>query len=163
MRTLFYRRAMSKTRATFPLQRLTGTGMDYLVDTNVISETIKSTPNKGVVDFLHATDFWLSCIVFAELAYGAHRLPDLHQSKQKYLTFINSLKHQYSKHIIPVSLDIAETSGTLRAEQEGKGRALSNADALIAATAIHTRVTLVTRNTRDFAQLGIALLNPFSP
>jgi len=51
--------------------------MAYLVDTNVISETVKLRPNAGVMDFLQDTHFLLPSLVFAELAYGTYALsPD---------------------------------------------------------------------------------------
>jgi len=135
--------------------------VDYLIDTNVISEITKHTPNPYVIAFLRTHSFLLSCIVLDELSYGARRLPDGHKDKQKYLDFIERLTVQYQEAIIPVSPEIATLSGKLRAMQERNGRMLSGADALIAATAIHTKTTLATRNIRDFAALQIPLLNPF--
>jgi len=137
--------------------------MDYLIDTNVISETVKRQPNAGVVDFLRGREFLLPCIVFAELNYGAYRLADAHGERQKYIAFIENLRNRYREVIVPVSLEIAEISGRLRAFEERRGRALSGADAIIAATAMQTGTTLVTRNVRDFAELNIPLFNPFSP
>jgi len=137
--------------------------MDYLVDTNVISEVVKRRPNPGVVDFLRESEFLLPSIVFAELNYGAHRLADVRTEKRKYIAFVEKIKHQYSEFIVPVTLEIAELSGRLRAASERNGRVLSGADSVIAATALQTGTTLVTRNTKDFAQLNLTLLNPFSP
>jgi len=139
------------------------TGVDYLIDTNVISEVTKQAPNPHVVAFLRSKCFLLSCIVLDELNYGARRLPDGHKDKQKYLRFIDCLTIKYREAIVPVSLEIATISGKLRGREERNGRTLSGADALIAATAIHTGTTLVTRNIRDFAALQIPLLNPFTP
>jgi len=137
--------------------------VDYLVDTNVICEIVKRKPNPGVMDFLRDKEFSLPAIVFAELNYGAYRLADTRAEKPKYITFIERLRNQYRETIIPVSLEIADISGKLRALEERQGRVLSGMDALIAATAMHTGTTLVTRNVKDFAQLNIPLLNPFSP
>jgi len=137
--------------------------VDYLIDTSVISEVTKQAPNPHVVAFLHGKCFLLSCIVLDELIYGAHRLPDGHKDKQRYLRFIDCLAIKYRQAIVPVSSEIATISGKLRARQERSGRTLAGADALIAATAIHTGTTLVTRNVRDFAALQIPLLNPFDP
>jgi len=135
--------------------------MNYLVDTNVICEIIKRSPNQGIVDFLQGTEFLLPVIVLAELRYGAHRLPDVREEKAKYLAFIERLKNQYRECIVPICLEIAELSGQLRAEQERQGRILSASDALIAATALKHKTTLGTRNIKDFTQLNIRLLNPF--
>jgi len=137
--------------------------VDYLIDTNVISEVVKRNPNPGVMGFLRSKTFLLSCMVFAELNYGAYRLADAHLERQKYITFIEQLRNQYRELIVPVSLEIAELAGRLRAFEEQRGRVLSGADAVIAATAMQTGTTLVTRNVKDFARLNISLLNPFSP
>jgi len=135
--------------------------MDYLVDTNVICEVVKRAPNQGVLDFLRGAEFLLPSVVFAELTYGAHRLPDTHKEKAHYLDFIERLKNQYQDCIVPLNLEIAEISGCLRAKEARQGRILSATDALIAATSLYHKTTLVTRNIKDFAQLNIALFNPF--
>jgi len=137
--------------------------MGYLVDTNVISETAKRAPNPGVIQFLDQQTVLLSCLVFGELNYGAHQLKPDHPRRSGYLNFIEQLRQHYEDAIIPISLGIAELAGRLRATEKRQGRVLEMADALIAATAIHTNTTLVTRNTKDFANLDIPLLNPFAP
>jgi len=136
--------------------------MSDLVDTNVISEIVKRRPNQGVMSFLRDKRFLLSSLVFAELAYGAYQLDDAHQGRTRYIAFIENLKAHYRDAVIPVSLEIAEISGKLRATEKKDGRILSFADAVMAATALHTGTTLVTRNIKDFEHLNIALFNPFS-
>jgi len=136
--------------------------MRYLVDTNVISELGKRKPDPKVIAFLQYANILISCIVIAELAFGAHKLPDRHPGKLGYLNLVENLKRNYSNEIVPITTEIAEISGRLRASEKRKGRILEMADALIAATSVQTKTTLVTRNTKDFDQLNISLLNPFS-
>ena len=62
---------------------------------------------------------------------------------------------------IPVNDQIASLAGRLRAEVQKKGKQLSLADGLIAATAAVTKSTLATRNVKDFEHCGIAIFNPF--
>jgi predicted nucleic acid-binding protein len=64
--------------------------------------------------------------------------------------------------IRPVTIEIAQHGGQLRGQLRASGRARTQADLLIGATALVLGMTLVTRNTRDFEGCGIALLNPFS-
>jgi len=135
---------------------------DLVVDTNVISEMVKRRPNQGVVSFLRDKQFLLSSLVFAELTYGAYQLDDARQERAKYIAFIENLKAHYRDVAVPVSLEIAELSGRLRGAEKKNGRILSFADAVMAATALHTGSTLVTRNIKDFEYLDILLLNPFS-
>jgi len=136
--------------------------MNYLVDTNVISEIIKPRPDQGVVSFLQNQHFLLSTLVFAELSYGAYKLDAARAERGKYITFIENLKQHYRENAIGVSLEIAELSGKLRAAEKKSGRILAFADAIMAATALHTKTTLVTRNIKDFVALSVPLLNPFS-
>jgi len=136
--------------------------MDYLVDTNVISEIAKQRPDPKVVSFLRDKSFSISSIVFDELAYGTYRLDHQNKNRARYIEFIESIKTSYEDCIMPVSTKIAELSGRLRAAEGQRGRTLSIVDALIAATAMHGGMILVTRNTKDFAQLAIPLLNPFA-
>jgi predicted nucleic acid-binding protein len=64
---------------------------------------------------------------------------------------------------LPVTKEIAERWGRATIEAKRKGLMLATADGLIAATALEHDLTLVTRNTKDFAGLGVALLNPWEP
>jgi len=136
--------------------------MSDLVDTNVISEMVKRRPNQGVLSFLRDKQFLLSSLVFAELTYGAYQLDEARQERAKYIGFIEALKAHYQDAAVPVSLEIAELSGRLRGVEKKNGRILSFADAVMAATALHTGTTLVTRNIKDFEHLNISLFNPFS-
>jgi len=135
--------------------------MRYLVDTNVISELGRRKPDHRVIAFLQGRDILISCIVIAELTFGARSLADSHAGKSGYIALIERLKQEYEQEIIPISLNISEISGALRASEKQQGRVLEMADALIAATAIQTNATLVTRNVKDFAHLPVPLLNPF--
>jgi len=123
---------------------------------------VKRRPNPGVVSFLRDKQFRLSALVFVELTYDAYQLDDARQERAKYIVFIENLKASWQDVVVPVSLQIAEISGTLRAAERRSGRVLSFAAAIMAATALHIGSTLVTRNIKDFENLNLPLLNPFS-
>jgi len=89
--------------------------MAYLVDTNVISETVKLRPDAGVMGFLQDSHFFLPSLVFAELAYGTYALNPDSKAYARYVRFIENLKRQYQHLVIPLSLEMAELSGRLRA------------------------------------------------
>jgi predicted nucleic acid-binding protein len=67
----------------------------------------------------------------------------------------------YAGRILPVTESIAERWGNLAATARKRGIAVKVVDAVIAATALEHNLTLVTRNVKDFASLGVALLNPW--
>jgi predicted nucleic acid-binding protein len=71
------------------------------------------------------------------------------------------LRPWFSGRILPVTDSIAERWGVLSSEQKLKGRPLSMADGLIAATALEYGLTMVTRNRKDFTGLGLVVLNPW--
>ena len=67
----------------------------------------------------------------------------------------------YRGHILSPSLEVYEQWGSLRAARKRMGLPLSMADGLIAATALHESMALVTRNTKDFEELGVEVINPW--
>ena len=134
----------------------------YLIDTNVISELARKTPDQAVTAFIaSAPALLVSTILFHELSYGLEMAPV--DQRMKLIVFIGAMKMRFASKAIAVSVEIAETAGRLRAFAKTKGRILSVADALIAATAMITGSTLVTRNIKDFEYLSLTLCNPFTP
>jgi len=133
----------------------------FVIDTNVVSELTRPQPNAAVAAFLREnSDLLLSVIVFHELEYGVQCATEANR-RAKLQAYAVSLRAQFEGRIVDVDVSIAETAGRLRAFEKAKGRALKEFDALIAATAMVKGATLVTRNTRDFAQLDVPLLNPW--
>lgn len=135
----------------------------YLLDTNVLSELARRAPDEGVLRFLAGAErIHVSVIVFHEIAYGAAIVTDPEQ-RRRIEAFRSKLFERFGKTSIPVDTDIAVLAAMKRADCRRRGRALTFADSLIAATAQHRGLVLVTRNTRDFEGLGVDLLDPFAP
>jgi predicted nucleic acid-binding protein len=131
-----------------------------LIDTNVISELARKTPDRGVVDFVASQPKLLvSTILFHELAFGVESAGLEHRARL--MAFVTAMRDRFGRHAIPVDLAIAETAGRLRALEKAQGRILTVFDALIAGTAMTKGAVLVTRNTKDFKELGVPLVNPF--
>jgi predicted nucleic acid-binding protein len=130
--------------------------MSFLCDTNIISEIMKPKPCLSVQLWLAEQDsLCLSVISVEEIIFGL-------EAKQaiKKLAWFKRLLNQ-SCEVLPVSCEIANYCGELRAALRRRGIARSQADSLIAATAyIHDKI-LVTRNVKDFIECNIEILNPF--
>ncbi len=130
--------------------------MKYLCDTNIISELASKNPNPGVDAWAeNITEFAVSVITVEEIHYGLSWHPNLKISE-----WIDRLFHEYAT-VLPVNNSIAARAGSFRGGFQSKGISRTQADMLIAATAAVHNLVLVTRNTRDFSDCGISLLNPF--
>lgn len=130
--------------------------MRYLLDTNIVSELTKPQPNAGVIAWLTGRDDTaLSAITVEEIRFGvvSRNLPALLAWADDFFP---------TQEILSVEASIARQAGIQRGEFRRRGISRSQADMLIAATALHYNLTLVSRNTRDFEGCGIGLLNPFT-
>ena len=138
--------------------------MSFLLDTNVISEWVKPRPDPGVIAWLAETDedrTFLSVVSFAEIRRGIELLPDGRRRSRLAAWLAEELPARFEGRILPVDRRIAETWGILTARGSQAGATLGSIDAFFAATAEARRLTLVTRNTKDFATIGIPLVNPW--
>ncbi len=135
----------------------------YLLDTNVISEVIRSTPHARVVTFLtQHNDLWLSSIVIHELEYGLQRLAQ-GQRRSSLQDSLREIVAEYEDRILPVERVGAEWAARFRAQAHRFGRTLDLGDALIAGTAKTHDFAIATRNVRDFEGLDVEAINPWEP
>jgi len=132
----------------------------YLVDTNVICELSRQNPNQGVVDwFQRQRSICLSAVTVEEMSFGIERLPA--GQNLRLLEWFGKLL-AIPPEILAVDGKVAQLAGQLRARREKAGRTVAQADMLIAATALVFGRILVTRNTKDFSECGVTVLNPFA-
>ena len=134
--------------------------MTYLIDTNVVSEARKARGNPAVKAWLSRAkgeDLYISVLLLGELRRGIDLLAR-HDPQQaaSYERWLTRLHRDYADRILPVSADVAEEWGRLNVPDP-----LPVVDGLLAATARVHDLTLVTRNSSDFARAGVRLLNPF--
>ena len=136
--------------------------MSYLLDTNVLSELRRKTPHPGVVDwFLHrpATTLYLSVLTLGELRKGIETLADASRRLALLDWLESDIPSFFVGRILPVDLPVADRWGRLVAQA---GRPLPAIDSLLAATALHHGLCLVTRNERDFDVPGLEVINPWN-
>ena len=138
----------------------------FLLDTNCISELVRPRPEPRVIEWLEAADeglLFLSVLSLGEIRKGVAALP---QGKRRNLLeawLQVELPARFSGRLLPVEAAVADQWGMLAAEAQRKGRALATIDGLLAATALHFDLTLVSRNVQDFALLPVRLLNLWEP
>lgn len=123
----------------------------YLLDTNILSEIIRITPNVGVVTELgnwHSKTVFASAVTRYELRYGASLRQDASH-------FWERLQRDILPVVtwLPITQAIAERGGMISAELRRKGRPCGNLDPLLAATALEHDLILVTRNVRHFEHI----------
>jgi predicted nucleic acid-binding protein len=130
--------------------------MNYLIDTNVISEAMKRSPNPKVNQWVTDQEIvYLSVISVEEIYFGL-----AHKEASRQLEWFERLL-QFRAEVLPVTLSRAKHCGTLRGNFYKRGITRTQADLLIAATAHEHNLILSTRNTRDFEDCDIQLFNPF--
>jgi predicted nucleic acid-binding protein len=127
-----------------------------LVDTNVISELMRPRPAASVVDWAERQESMsLSVITLEEVLAGLSQRPSERLSR-----WFQRFVLDYCE-ILPITASIARRCARLRGEFRRMGKQRTQADMLIAATALEHNLALATRNTKDFAGCGIAVVNPF--
>lgn len=139
--------------------------MNFLLDTNVISEPLKPRPNPKVLSWLAQTDedsIFLSVMTFAEIRKGIVDLSPGHRRSALTNWLDEDLVARFDRRILAVDLPIAAAWGEIMAQSEKQGTNLNAIDALFAATAASYDLTLVTRNTKHFRHLAVTLLNPWT-
>jgi predicted nucleic acid-binding protein len=109
-----------------------------------------------------ATMLFLSAVTIGEIRKGLIVLPQGRRRTELEAWFHTDLLIWFRNRILPVTHSIADRWGVLDGQCQLKGTPLNTADGMIAATALEHGLTLVTRNVRDFAGLGVVLLNPWA-
>ncbi len=134
--------------------------MKYIVDANLLSEATKPDPAPQVLEWLRLNEQNLAVtpVVLGELEYGVLLLPASRRKKQLELWFE---KIRSTAHCLDFDSKAASSWAHLLAQLKSKGHAMPIKDSLIAASAIAHNLTVATRNTRDFKNARVPLINPF--
>lgn len=136
----------------------------FLLDTNVISELVRPKPDPKVISWFQKTDedlFHLSVLTLGEIRKGVCALPDAKRRVSIEAWLENDLRNRFEGRILPINEAIADRWGVLAGQAHMKKRLLPVIDGLLAATAIHHNLTLVTRNTKDVGETGVGVFNPW--
>lgn len=138
--------------------------MTFLLDTNVISEAEKPAPNADVIQFLaqvNEDSLYLSVVTMAELHRGLVLMGSGRRRDRLANWIETELPSRFAERLLPFDLSTAAAWGDIMAASRREGLNLQMMDAMLAATAVVHELTLVTRNVRDFARLGVPIFNPW--
>jgi len=135
--------------------------MGYLIDTSIISETIRVRQNKLVIGWLEGVPdeaLFVSVLTLGGIRKGIEGIADKIKRERLRLWLEQELPAWFEGRVLPIDLAVADRWGRLLAEA---GRPVPTIDSLLAATALHYELRLVTRNAGDFDYPGLEVINPW--
>ena len=132
------------------------------LDTNVISETLRRSPSPAVMNWLamHDDSLAIPAVTIAEIAYGLAKIrPD--QRSDLLQSGLDAWRGRFAGRIFALTEQAALVYGEVMGKAHRAGKALSVPDGMIASIAIVNEGRLATRNTRDFADVPVEMVNPW--
>lgn len=138
--------------------------MNYLLDTNVVSELIKKQPHPQVVQWVDdqdSTRLYLSVITIGEIRKGIEKLPPSPRKETLHEWLTAQLLVRFDGRILPLTTAVMLRWGELAGRLERDGIVLSALDSFIASLALEGNFTIVTRNVDDFRGTGVRIFNPW--
>ena len=136
----------------------------FLLDTNCISEVVRVRPNPDLIEWVDAADeqaLYLSVLTLGEIRKGIENLAESRRRRELVEWLEVDLRKRFANRILPVDFETADLWGRLAGAMRRHGTPLPVLDALLAATAQRYGLTVVSRNTRDFLNAGVSVLNPW--
>ena len=137
----------------------------FLLDTNVVSELVRPRPDPRVADWLDGTDedlLFLSVLTLGEIRKGITTLTDPARKTRLEAWLSGNLLARFEGRILPIDQAIADRWGQITGTLAAEGSPLPVIDGLLAATALHHNLTVVTRNTRDVALTRVGVFDPWT-
>ena len=135
-----------------------------ILDTNVVSELMKRTPAPPVVRWVArqpATSLYTTSITEAEILHGVMRLPAGKRRNSLLAAAEAMFSEDFARRVLPFGGDAARAYATISAQRRRAGRPISHFDAQIAAIGRSARAAVATRNTTDFEDCGVTVINPW--
>ncbi|SRR5579859_3279780 len=138
--------------------------MAWLLDTNVLSELRRPKPEPRVTAFISTLPLeqvYISSITLAEIRFGIERVTDPTRRAGLHDWLINDIRPMFDQRILQVTEDILLKWRLLVEEGRKIGHTYSQPDLLIAVTAIHYALTVVTRDRSHYDKAGVPVINPW--
>lgn len=135
-----------------------------ILDTNVISETMRSQPDPSVLAWLDeraAAGLFVTTVTEAEIRFGIARLPDGKRRNGLAAAAKQAFDTLFRDRVLPFDRDAARAYATIAVHRTAIGRPISQFDCQIAAIARSRGAAVATRNVEDFAECGLEITNPW--
>lgn len=135
--------------------------MNYLLDTNVISELVRAKPNATVLNWfatLPNEALYISVLTIGEIRFGIEKIANSKRKEKLRIWLEHDLTCFFANRILPIDQLVTDKWGKLRFQMQ---RPIPAIDSLLAATAIVNDLSFVTRNTRGFQFPGLEIINPW--
>jgi toxin FitB len=136
----------------------------FLLDTNCVSELVRVKPEPRVMEWMEATDegmLYLSVLTLGEIRKGLAGLAPGKRRTHLETWLEVALQARFAARILAIDAAVADRWGLLAAQAKGRGTSLPIIDGLLAATALHYNLTVVTRNSSDFRNAQVQVLDPW--
>ncbi len=136
----------------------------WLLDTNVISELRKPRPQARVLAFIAAQPLellFVSAVTFAEIRYGIETATSAMRRAELNDWLTHKVRPMFDRRVLAVSEDVMFKWRLLVEDGRRAGHTFSQPDLIIAATAIHHGLTVVTRDSTEYERARVPLFNPW--
>jgi toxin FitB len=137
---------------------------DWLLDTNVLSELRRPKPSASVLAFVAKQPLerlFVSEVTFAEIRFGIELAPDPIRRAELNQWLTHTVRPMFAQRVLPIGEDVMFKWRLLVEEGRTVGHTYSQPDLIIAATALHHGMAVVTRDTDDYERTKVPVLNPW--
>jgi toxin FitB len=136
----------------------------WLLDTNVLSELRRPRPSSKVLAFISAQpleSLYISTITLAEIRFGIELITDATYRAELHDWLTHKVRPMFEQRVLHISEDVMLKWRLLVEDGRKVGHTFSQPDLIIAATALHYGLTIVSRNTSDFEKARVPIINPW--
>jgi toxin FitB len=137
-----------------------------VLDTNVLSEVLKATPDSRVISWLKDQSrpaLFTTTVTRGEILYGIRLLPDGKRRRALWDAALAIFNEDFAERVLNFDGDAADAYADIGAARRSAGKPISQFDAMIAAMARSRGAAVATRNARDFEGCGIEVVDPWQP
>lgn len=135
-----------------------------ILDTNVLSEILRPTPEPRVLAWLAnqpRASLFTTTVTRGEILYGIRLLSDGKRRQGLWYAAQAIFNEDFAGQVLSFDVEAADSFADIAASRRGAGKPISQFDAMIAATAHSRGASLATRNTKDFEDCGVDIINPW--